>query len=684
VAQISPTVPQVSVIIPARNEASRIESCLTALTSQDSTAEFEIIVVDNGSTDETSALASAFSVTVVHEPRVGRAIARNTGIRAARGNILAFTDADCVPCRSWLRELLIGRDDPEYGCFVGEIVPLEPVNAVARYIHERRLICQLRLLSQSPPVAATGSIAYRRSVFDEIGMFDEAFAFGEDGDLFWRMVRSERFRYRYNPKAIVGHRHPESIRDFAHRSFREGTGLTRFRRKHHEDLPSSLSSHKHAAVAMAKTIAGCALYPARVARGLVARRLSPVQALTDPLLDKVVSLGRLAGALHEYSRGPSFVAEQTGTEHDDLGAFRDQVELDLNRAPLLSPSCECLRERVRTELGTLGHSLAELFPESSVLLTGSLFAGEGRASGPENQLLLSDYDLFVVTPRLTDAFLKLARPKLDRLMASLPPRCACADIGLVWKPLLDRHLTTAGGAVIAGSTDIIGTLRGLPAPRGFSALLHAYRSLTAAPLNPETYADLCASALVRAARAMMFAEKDGRRRREWIALFSIEIVGAKIEDWTPVLGRSAVDAVRDAADFLLRRATTGPNRIEHEKYVCIMADIAALVPVPRKGIFTAKQFHRMLFTSRTGFSGCLDTRAILEGFQTLAASWTADGLLPDGLSETLRIFQKLGLPASIEQDQNHHHVYESLQIALADAACYNPHRVCYSREGKPK
>ncbi len=682
-AQISPN-PQVSVIIPARNEDSRIENCLTALTSQDSIAEFEIIVVDNGSTDETAALAAAFPVTVVHEPRVGRAIARNAGIRAARGNILAFTDADCVPCRSWLRELLVGTDDPECGCFVGEIVPHEPVNAIARYVHERRLICQLRLLSQSPPVAATGSIAYRRSVFDEIGMFDEAFAFGEDGDIFWRMVRSERFRYRYNPKAIVAHRHPGSIRDFACRAFREGTGLTRFRRKHHEDLPSSLSSHKHAAVAMARTIAGCALYPARVVQGLMAHRYSPLQTLTYPLLDKVVSLGRLAGGLHEYSRGPSFAADQNCTEHDGLGAFRDQVELDLNRAPLLSPSCECLRDRVRTELRTLGNSLAELFPKSSILLTGSLFAGEGRATGPENELLLSDYDLFVVTPRLTDASLKLARPKLDRLMASLPPRCACADIGLVWKPLLTRHLTTAGGAVIAGSTDIIGTLRGLPAPRGFSALLHAYRSLTAAPLNPETYADLCASALVRAARAMMFAEKDGRSRREWIALFSIEIVGTKIENWTPVLGRSAVGAVRDAADFLLRRATAGPDRREHEKYVRIMMDIASLVPVPRKGVFAAKQLHHFLFTSRTGFSGCLDTRAFLEGFQTLASSWRADGLVPDGLSKTVQIFQKLGLPAPNDKNQNPHHVYESLQTALADAACYNPHRVCYSREGKPK
>lgn len=683
-AQISPTVPQVSVIIPARNEDARIEHCLTALTSQDSTAKFEIIVVDNGSTDKTAALSSAFSVTVIHEPRVGRAIARNAGIRAARGNILAFTDADCVPCRSWLRELLIGKDDPDCGCFVGEIVPLEPVNAIAKYVHERRLICQLRLLSQSPPVAATGSIAYRRAVFDEIGMFDEAFAFGEDGDLFWRMVRSELFRYRYNPKAIVAHRHPGSIRNFARRSFQEGTGLTRFRRKHHEDLPASLSSSTYAAVSMARTIAGCALYPGRVAQGLLVRRLSPVQALTDPLLDKLVSLSRLAGALHEYSRGPSFAAEQTGTEHDGLGAFRDQVELDMNRAPLLSPSCECLRDRVRTELSTLGHSLAELFPESSILLTGSLFAGEGRSTGPENQLLLSDYDLFVVTPRLTDTSLKLARPKLDRLMASLPPHCACADIGLVWKPLLARHLTTAGGAVIAGSTDIIGTLRGLPAPRGFSALLHAYRSLTAAPLNLETYPDLCASALVRAARAMMFAEKDGRSRREWIALFSIEIVGAKIEDWTPMLGRSAIGAVRDAADFLLRRATAGPNPREHEKYVRIMMDLAALVPVPRKGVFAAKQIHRVLFSSRTGFSGCLDSRAILEGFQTLAASWTADGLVPGGLSETVRIFKKIGVPAPNEKVQNLHQAYESIQIALADAACYNPHRVCYSREGKPK
>ena len=682
VSQGLPIVAKVSVIIPARNERGSIERCLAALGAQDAAEGVEIIVVDNGSTDDTLTRAAAFPVTAISEPRPGRAIARNAGIRAAHGDILAFTDADCIPCRSWLRELLAGADDPQLGCFIGEIAPFEPNNAVSRHIHERRLICQLRLLSQAPPVAATGSIAYRRSVFDAIGMFDEDFAFGEDGDLFWRMVRSERFRYRYNPKAVVAHPHPPSVAAFARRSFHEGQGLTRFRRKHRQDLPSSLSSKACAIASLIKTIAGCALYPVRAAQAFLVRRLPLRRALSEPLLDKIGSLGRLAGVVCEHHRGPPFTPDQDSTVHDGLGGFRDRVTMDLATTRLLGASDDGLGDRVRGELGVLGRSLAGLFPRSSILLTGSLFAGEGRAAhGPDGPALLSDYDLFIVTPRLTGALPMLARRKIDRLMAGLPPRCAYTEIGLIWKPLLVRHSTTVGGAVIAGATDITRMLRELPAPRGFSALLHAYRYLTAAPLNPPQYADLCASALVRAARAVMFAEKDGLPRREWIALFSVEIVGAKIADWTPVLGQDTVDAVRGAAGFLLGRSAVGPDPAQHEQYARMVKDFAARVPLPRTGMFAVKQIHRMLRTRRGSIAGRHAAPVLLEGLQTLAASWSTRGPDPTRLADARRIARQLGLHEHAAPAGDPLRVYESLQRVLSEAACYNPHRLGYDRKG---
>lgn len=675
----SQTWPRISVIIPARNEAGSITACLSSLLSQDIDEDFEIVVVDNGSSDATAELVSSFPVRLVPEPRPGRSTARNAGIRAARGDVLAFTDADCVPRTSWLRELLRGSSDPGCGCFVGEITMSEPSNIISRYCHDRELICQLRLLSQTMPVAATGNIAYRREVFGTIGLFDEAFTFGEDGDLFWRMVRSERFRYRYNPDAVVAHRHPARLGEFIRRSFHEGEGLTRFRRKHREDLPLSMSSGTVAAIALLKTLAGCALYPVRAARGLASRSCSPQRALTDPLFDKLGTISRLAGALNEHARGPSFTSAAANAGGRDVDTAPFQTVMDLDRAPLLCVPDGTLRDRVRTELRTFGNALAEGFPGSSILLTGSLFAGEGRLMAPEYSHLASDYDLFVITPRLPDAIPTLSRAKVRRLADSLPPFCTDVEIGVVWKPLLAARFTTVGGAVIAGSPDIVDILDELPAPRGFSALLQAYRSLTAAPLDPTRYTELCAGGLVRAARALMFAEKEGQPRTEWIALFSNEVVGERITGWAPVLGRDATDTIRDAAGYLLDRNPAGPQPDDHPRYARILEEIAPRIPLPRSGVFMTKQLYRIFQARRGNIHDNLDAGNILKSFQELAASWSSAGMNADRLDAAERACRKLGLSLAPAEAQHPMNAYGSIQRAISEAACFNPHRISCPR-----
>src|SRR3954447_16813353 len=124
---------RVTVVVAARNERAHIDACLRALAAQDGVAaDWEIVVVDNASSDDTAARAAAHGVRVVREPRAGVTYARNAGVRAAAGEIVAFVDADCVPERGWLRELLAGADDSTVGCFVGEIVPLASPSPVAR------------------------------------------------------------------------------------------------------------------------------------------------------------------------------------------------------------------------------------------------------------------------------------------------------------------------------------------------------------------------------------------------------------------------------------------------------------------------------------------------------------------------------------------------------------------------
>lgn len=682
--------PVVSVVIPAHNEGNRIDRCLTALLAQDySDAEVEIIVVNNRSSDDTVDRAAGYPVTLIHEPEIGPASARNAGIRAARGDVIAFVDADCIPSNSWLRELLAGIEDPDIGCFVGEILPLHPASMLARYIHDRQLICQMRLLRRTPPVAATGNIAYRKTVFDAVGLFDTDFMTGEDNDLFWRLVKSDRFRIRYNPQAIVAHAHPSRLPLFARRCFREGIGLARFRWKHREDFPDRFVSRLFVLAAFLRTLAGLALYPYRMLNGACTHNYSLPKAVAYPLLDKIVSLNRLAGQWHEFTRiarMPAMPTESCINTHSlpstepSGSVFHDQLVMNISEAPLLWNAAPKMRERVRYEISDLGQSLNNVFPDSSILLTGSLFVGEGQISQtPNDTLPQSDYDLFVVTPHARHAIPFMARRKLDTLSIATRSYSTRVTVGVIWLPLLVHRMTTVGGAVIAGNTNICRFLPDLPAPRGFSVLLQAYRLFTMAPLFPDRYAAVCARALVRAVQALLCAEKQDRPRREWIGLFRINGVREEIERWKPVLGAELVGFIVQSADYILGRDRNGPQLRHHDRYCRGIREIANRVPLPHHDILMmVKQLLRRLQQGHIGLPRATSARHLIEGLQAVAESWTEKGPDSESLDAAIKIARQFTTDLDIGMKGDPREVYRSVQRIVADIACFNPHQFNYS------
>lgn len=94
-----------SVVVPAHDEAADLGAALDALLAQDLDAAYEVLVVDNGSTDGTAEVARARGVRVVAEPRLGVCQARQSGVEAARGEVVASTDADSVVPRDWLSRI---------------------------------------------------------------------------------------------------------------------------------------------------------------------------------------------------------------------------------------------------------------------------------------------------------------------------------------------------------------------------------------------------------------------------------------------------------------------------------------------------------------------------------------------------------------------------------------------------
>lgn len=120
--------PRFSVVIPAYNEAGYLEATLESLRQQDFTGSYEVIVVDNNSTDDTATVAAGLGATVVPEPRAGVCWARQRGTLAARGEIVVSTDADTVHPRDWLTRLDARfRNHPEAIAVAGPCRYVDPL-----------------------------------------------------------------------------------------------------------------------------------------------------------------------------------------------------------------------------------------------------------------------------------------------------------------------------------------------------------------------------------------------------------------------------------------------------------------------------------------------------------------------------------------------------------------------------
>jgi glycosyltransferase involved in cell wall biosynthesis len=205
--------PRVSVIVPVRDGAAVIRTLLDALASLDYPDDaYECIVVDNGSRDDTRQIVAACpGVTLVEERAVQSSYAaRNRGVAHATGTILAFTDADCVPDRGWLRALVGPFARADVGGVAGGVEAYSVWTAAERYQARRAIRAERAFSHPVMPFAQTANAAYPRRLFDAVGGFDATIPFGGDLDFSWRLQRATGLRLVYEPTALVRHRHRTS------------------------------------------------------------------------------------------------------------------------------------------------------------------------------------------------------------------------------------------------------------------------------------------------------------------------------------------------------------------------------------------------------------------------------------------------------------------------------------------
>lgn len=216
--------PFVSVIVPAYNAAGTIDQCLKALLDQTYPAEcYEVIVVDDGSTDDTVEVASRAGVTVIAEGKHGKSGTRNLGARRASGEYFLFTDADCRPVTDWIAQMTSPFiDDPGVAGVKGAYLSNQ-CQLVARFtqveVEERYdRMAQLETINHIDTYAA----AYRRDVFLGHGGFDECLPEVEDQELSFRLAR-QGHKMVFAPEARVYHTHLISARHYFWRKFSIGT-----------------------------------------------------------------------------------------------------------------------------------------------------------------------------------------------------------------------------------------------------------------------------------------------------------------------------------------------------------------------------------------------------------------------------------------------------------------------------
>lgn len=199
----------VSVIVPMYNADRYLSLCLDALVVQDyPSSDYEILLVDNLSTDRSAEIGSRYQrVTLLSEPSPGAYLARNRAIKAARGEILAFTDPDCVPAASWIREIATAMSDPEIDLLCGRRVPAHRsllLGSIGDYENTKD---QFVLEASDPELyyGYTSNMAVRRCLFDSLGLFLDL-PRGADA-IFVRRVAKERScaRIRYLASAVVTH-----------------------------------------------------------------------------------------------------------------------------------------------------------------------------------------------------------------------------------------------------------------------------------------------------------------------------------------------------------------------------------------------------------------------------------------------------------------------------------------------
>lgn len=223
--------PSVSVVVPVLNGCETLGDLLTALSHQaETTCDLEIFVVDNGSTDGSQEIVCASGVAkLLEEPVRGPAAARNRGLQEAHGDVIAFVDADMLPTRRWLSELVKPFSDEKVMIVAGQTIAYRPSTPAERYTAACGVWDTQRAVQRRPfPFAPSGNMAVRREAAIGVGGWANDMLTAEDVDFSFRVLRQFPGEIVYGQEAITFHRHRPTTEGLRKQAFTYGEGAADF------------------------------------------------------------------------------------------------------------------------------------------------------------------------------------------------------------------------------------------------------------------------------------------------------------------------------------------------------------------------------------------------------------------------------------------------------------------------
>lgn len=248
---------KVSVIVPIYNGEANLAHLINCLQAQTYPPDqVEYLLVDNNSSDRTAAIlqksAQDFQLLGLKlRPLTEKQIqssyaARNTGIRAATGEIIAFTDADCRPQPNWLSALIKPFADSSVALVAGEVVALPGNTLLEQHAQQQDTLSQKHTLAHPFfPYGQTANLAIRRQTLTKVGLFRPYLTTGGDADLCWRIQMQNAGRIEFAPTAIVQHRHRVTLKDLQSQWRRYGSSNRYLHELHGVDLMRELTPKEY-------------------------------------------------------------------------------------------------------------------------------------------------------------------------------------------------------------------------------------------------------------------------------------------------------------------------------------------------------------------------------------------------------------------------------------------------------